>query len=845
MQFNMKTSLERRGLLGIRAIVAAGVLCGASAFAKPRPPLPPMPEFAPLFWRAGFDEAYSYRATNAQVSVAGLGELVESWSGYALQRSGERLPPFSVPALNATRRTNIACESGAIRFWLKPYWSSASQPGGAGPGHYARLLEFVAVGGRQTVGVWSLLVTPDGTAIHLATEADSNPISLLKAEINWQANEWHLVTLNYGQKGTALFIDGELVAEGAATAEVPPKVGAVVVGSTLRGSDAAGGEFDEVCSFARPLMQRDVEFYFGWTSKQAALGPITAEEEKAQREAAARRRETQGELPGPALFFFPQGGGGPEGFMSELMISIPVFTNQGTNIFFTLTNTEPDAAYEILWSTNMPATKWTSVARGITNQVDFLVSAPPFPEGFYRARGPLYVFAPSGLTAVEDVLSPLTNIALTGFSGFNGTVGLSVTNGTLRFSVTNGLTFVNSTNGTASLVVTGAFTALQNAVNSLGYLSKTNFFGTDRLTMLLTNAGDGGGLSDRLEIPITVLPVNDPPVATQATYFVTSGVLVPASQGLLLHAMDPDGDTLTVVPFFGFGTHGTIFVSADGSFTYSSSSCFTVSDQFTFRVRDSQSTSAPVTLTVWAQPYSYPPSVSITIPTNGAVYVERSVVPLTADAQAGFCDFLSQVQFFTGTNLIGSTSGSSLNWSNAPPGTHNLTAVAAGSSGLSATSVVVTITVLADADWDGIPDGSDPFPNDFYNGVLPSLVIADGNFQAGSPGTALPTPLQVLVTTAGGPPLLNAPITFAPALGGGLVAVPPSGAWSASVLVRADATGRASALFQLPGTTSTFCSITATANTSAGNRQVSFVALSTNQVSSSTPAYLDVFTPLK
>jgi hypothetical protein len=318
----------------------------------------------------------------------------------------------------------------------------------------------------------------------------------------------------------------------------------------------------------------------------------------------------------------------------------------------------------------------------------------------------------------------------------------------------------------------------------------------------------------------------------------------PASQGLLLYATDPDGDTLTVVPFFTNGFRWTLNVSADGSFTFWSSECNDFR-QFTYRVRDSQSTSAPAILWISSVFPQSPPTVSLTAPTNGAVYVERTNVLLAADAQAGSCDSLSQVLFFTGTNIIGSTSGTTITWSNVPPGTHNLTAVATTWNGLSATSTVVTITVLADADWDGIPDGSDPFPNDFYNGVLPSLVIADGNFQAGSPGTALPTPLQVLVTTAGGTPLLNAPITFAPALGGGLVAVPPSGAWSASVLVRADATGRASALFQLPGTTSTFCSITATANTSAGNRQVSFVALSTNQVSSSTPAYLHVFTPLK
>ena len=242
--------------------------------------------------------------TNAQLSITGYGELIESWSGYALQRSGRSIVPFIVPALDSEGRTNIAGDSGAIRFWFKPYWSSASWPGIKSPGTEARLLEFAVVGNKQTAVVWSLQVSADGSALHLVGQDDTEPVVLLKAEIDWRAGAWHLVTLNYGPKGTALFIDGELAAQGAGTVSVPSSVGALVVGSTLRGTGVAEGEFEEMAAFARPLTQQKISFYLGSTSNQAALGAITPEEDQAQREASAKRRaerEAEGEGGGSHL----------------------------------------------------------------------------------------------------------------------------------------------------------------------------------------------------------------------------------------------------------------------------------------------------------------------------------------------------------------------------------------------------------------------------------------------------------------------------------------------------------------------------------------------------------------
>ena len=65
-----------------------------------------IPDSIPPLYHESFDEAFAWGATNAQ-SVLGNYTLNESWSGYALQRSGAGVTPFYVPGVNATGRTNV------------------------------------------------------------------------------------------------------------------------------------------------------------------------------------------------------------------------------------------------------------------------------------------------------------------------------------------------------------------------------------------------------------------------------------------------------------------------------------------------------------------------------------------------------------------------------------------------------------------------------------------------------------------------------------------------------------------------------------------------------------------
>jgi hypothetical protein len=235
----------------------------------PRNPFPPYPELAPLYHQS-FDEDYFWGETNSQLSVFGLGFLDESWSGYALQRSGESVVPLLIPALNENGQTNISSDAGgALRWWVNLSGASNGTP--------ATLLEMDAVSGIGSAYAWSLQVSSDGNALQLLTQTDSGAQEVLQAAISWPVGTYHNIVLDFGAQGTALFLDGALAAQGAGVASVPLSVGQLVLGSTLAGTDTAGADFEEFYSFASWLSESNVSSYYGMTAPEAALGALPPE----------------------------------------------------------------------------------------------------------------------------------------------------------------------------------------------------------------------------------------------------------------------------------------------------------------------------------------------------------------------------------------------------------------------------------------------------------------------------------------------------------------------------------------------------------------------------------------
>ena len=102
---------------------------------------------------------------------------------------------------------------------------------------------------------------------------------------------------------------------------------------------------------------------------------------------------------------------------------------------------------------------------------------------------------------------------------------------------------------------------------------------------------------------------------------------------------------------------------------------------------------------VTVQEGNTPPTVSITSPTNGAIFAAPATVAIQASATATD-GTISQVQFFTNSAslLIDTAAAYEATAANLPAGTYNLLAVATDNRNASATSSVATISVVNPVD---------------------------------------------------------------------------------------------------------------------------------------------------
>ena len=87
-------------------------------------------------------------------------------------------------------------------------------------------------------------------------------------------------------------------------------------------------------------------------------------------------------------------------------------------------------------------------------------------------------------------------------------------------------------------------------------------------------------------VHLTILPVEDAPIATDDHYSVNEdGLLTTTFDGVLLNDFDPDGNPLQATLLNG-PTHGSLELSDEGSFTYRPDTDFHGEDSFTYLAGD-------------------------------------------------------------------------------------------------------------------------------------------------------------------------------------------------------------------------------------------------------------------
>jgi VCBS repeat-containing protein len=198
-----------------------------------------------------------------------------------------------------------------------------------------------------------------------------------------------------------------------------------------------------------------------------------------------------------------------------------------------------------------------------------------------------------------------------------------------------------------AIVVTSPIhgTLTLNPNGSLSYTPAANYNGPDSFTY---KARDGAADSNVATVSITVVAVNDPPVAASDSYSTNEDTtLTVAAPGVLANDSDVDLNTLTAIVVSG-PTHGTLTLGANGSISYTPAANYNGPDSFTYKANDGldDSNIATVSITVTAvndapvannDSYSTNEDTQLVVPASGVLGNDTDVEgsPLTAAVVTG------------------------------------------------------------------------------------------------------------------------------------------------------------------------------------------------------------------
>jgi len=163
-----------------------------------------------------------------------------------------------------------------------------------------------------------------------------------------------------------------------------------------------------------------------------------------------------------------------------------------------------------------------------------------------------------------------------------------------------------------------------NDDGSFVYVPNPDFAGTDDFAYEIT---DSNGATDRATVTLEVRPVNDPPVANDASFTTTENerLAVDALMGLLAGASDTEDDTLDAL-LHSPPSDGIVNVARDGSFTYEPDTDFVGTDSFDFVANDGSDDSAAATVTITVEAEDVPSTITFPAEfSNPAVPAIRNV----------------------------------------------------------------------------------------------------------------------------------------------------------------------------------------------------------------------------
>jgi len=136
------------------------------------------------------------------------------------------------------------------------------------------------------------------------------------------------------------------------------------------------------------------------------------------------------------------------------------------------------------------------------------------------------------------------------------------------------------------------------ADGSIRYIPDSDFFGSDQITYRIS---DPSGASDQATLSLTVLGIQDSPVARNDTAFTSQEI--PVLIDVFANDFDPDGDNLSIASLEST-SNGSVLYRADGLIRYTPANGFHGEDTWTYAITDGPANSgeiAAATVTVFVE----------------------------------------------------------------------------------------------------------------------------------------------------------------------------------------------------------------------------------------------------
>jgi hypothetical protein len=270
----------------------------------------------------------------------------------------------------------------------------------------------------------------------------------------------------------------------------------------------------------------------------------------------------------------------------------------------------------------------------------------------------------------------------------------------------------------SSFIAPATIALAANAIDFDGTVAKVEFFqGATKLgedvaapfglswpnvaagTYILTarSTDNGGATTVSNAVTITVAPTtppppsgtNAPPVVTITSPISPSTVNAPGNVTIFASASDADG-SIARVEFY----QGTVLFATSVTAPYSAAVRNLAPGSYSYTARAYDNGGAmTVSQTVYVT-VRYPPSVSLTSPSTGAVFRAPATISLAASATSVEAAVV-RVEFYSGAVRIGLdlTAPHEMVWTGVPAGSYTLTAKAYDIYGGTAVSTPVTVTV--------------------------------------------------------------------------------------------------------------------------------------------------------